>query len=135
MLNREQIVKQLTTFARDNGHALEELVVTHGAACVLLGIKDTTNDIDVTTSLSVWSHHIKLGQKPEEIGDGVMLLSATDTIDLHVGAPCPKYSNFDCEEGIYYHGFHQTLEDYRHLNRDKDKDIILQLESLTELPW
>lgn len=135
MLNRKQIISNITSFAAANGHALEDLLVTHGAACVLLGVKDTTNDIDVSTTLSAWTHHVKLGKKPEELADGVLLLSVTDTIDLHVGGPKPFYAIGVTDEGVHYTGFNQTLADYERLNRDKDKEILAVLRDSSDIPF
>lgn len=135
MLNRKQIIEHITAFATTNGHALEDLIVTHGGACVLLGVTLTTNDIDVTTTLPVWTHHIKMGKKPEELPDGVLLLSATDIIDLHIGNTRPIDEILTTEEGVCYTGFDQTLTDYQHLNRDKDKEIIAKLTEICDNPF
>lgn len=128
-MNKSELTNTLTTFALENNYSLNELVVTHGGACLLMELTDSTNDIDLSVSHDVWVDHIKRGFKPVQLTNDVWMISATDCIDIHVGMEDPISYNNITSDGIVHHGLSQTLLDYLRLDRAKDKLIISKLRS------
>ena len=128
MLNRNQLVTAVKAFAVKNNYPLEDIVVTHGGACLLMGHRETTNDIDVIVSQAIWESEHNKGLNPVSLGGHVFLISSTDVIDIHIGMSIPENTNRRSPEGIVYHGLQQTILDYEKLGRDKDLEIIKTLE-------
>lgn len=132
-MNKNEFVSKLTAFAIDNGYDLSDIVVSHGGSALLMGLRETTNDIDVAVSINVWNDFVAAGHPIAELGDGIQLIVATTDIDIHHGMPVPKRSNMVTEEGIHYHGMLQTLDDYVELGRDKDLVVIAQIKTVLGL--
>lgn len=128
MLNRNQLVTAVKAFAVKNNYPLEDIVVTHGGACLLMGHRETTNDIDVIVSQAIWESEHNKGLNPVSLGGQVFLISSTDVIDIHIGMSIPENINRRSPEGIVYHGLQQTILDYAKLGRDKDLAVIKTLE-------
>lgn len=128
MLNRNQLVAAVKTFAIENNYPLEDIVVTHGGACLLMGHREHTNDIDVIVSQAIWESEHDKGLNPVSLGGHVFLISSTDIIDIHIGMTIPEYTNRRSPEGIVYHGLQQTIVDYEKLGRDKDVAVIKALK-------
>ena len=128
MLNRNQLVAAVKAFATENNYSLDEIIVTHGGACVLMGHRETTNDIDIIVSKSIWESEHDKGLNPISLGGRVFMISSTDVIDIHIGMTTEKHVNQRTPEGIIYHGLRQTIIDYTKLGRDKDLEVIKSLE-------
>ena len=128
-MNKTELTNTLITFANANNYNLNELVVTHGGACVLMGLLDSTNDIDLVVSHDVWVDHIKRGFIPVQLSDDVWMISTTENIDIHVGMEDTISRNNITPDGIIHHSLSQTLLDYLQLIRAKDKLIISKLRS------
>lgn len=128
MLNRNQLVAELVKFASDNDYPLDEIVVTHGGACLIMGHRVTTNDIDVVVSQSIWERELAKGLNPISLGGRVFMISSTDVIDIHIGMSIIRHVNQRTPEGVVYHGLRQSIIDYIRLGRDKDIEVIKSLE-------
>lgn len=123
------ITDRITSFAKEYGYSLSDIVVTHGGACVLAGLRQSTNDIDVSVTRAIWVDQIRKNATPICLGDGVWKIECNYGIDLHISKDHVKYPNVVTDDGIVYRSIRQTLYDYEKLNRTKDSNIISILKT------
>ena len=105
--------------------------VSHGGSLLMLGLREITDDIDLTVDKSVWDKFIDMGFEVKTIPASenypeVRIITGTDEyVDVHMDAN----SQFElaCVDGIYYRDALSTLKDKLALNRDKDQEDILKL--------
>lgn len=130
MLTRNQFIEELVEFASSNSYNLNDIIVTHGGACLLMGLRETTGDIDVMVSIEIWHDQLRKGGVPVDLGKGIFLMSCTDNIDIHIGMSYDTLPDEYTTEGVRYHGLEQTLLDYKKLRRLKDVKVIRQIKEL-----
>ena len=131
MLTKDMFASELNSFVLENGYNPCDILVSHGGAMLLHGLRRHTSDIDIHVSADIWVDQcIKMGTPPVSLGNGVWLLTVTDTIDIHVGAPEPSITPHVHACGFRYNCLLQTLFDYKRLNRSKDSFAIHTLESM-----
>lgn len=128
-MNKVQFVNEVTTWAQTNGLEMSDLLVSHGGAMLLMGLRSETGDVDLHVTQAVWDKFVPNGS-PVELGDGVSLLSVTPHIDIHVGGFGSEQiaAASVSPEGIRYRSRSDTLEDYLKLNRSKDAASIKLLK-------
>ncbi len=121
MFDRNQILTILRQYAFDPN----EYLVISGAALVLLRVKETTRDIDISVTKSYFRYLLTHYSCTLErvLPDGNCLYYIDNTINFGSNLYSPS---FDLIEGIPV----QKLEDVKklkqYLNREKDqKDIVL----------
>ena len=126
-MNRQEFVQKLLAYASSNDYSMSDIVVTHGGACLMMGLRQETGDIDVMVAHDIWVDSIKQNMAPVDLTGGVWLISATPDIDIHVGMDEGVHPIVVSPEGVHYHGLEQTLLDYQKLNRPKDQTVIAGL--------
>ena len=116
-----------------HGLSIDDVSVSHGGSMLLLGLIETTDDIDLTVSSEIFNgfdnghHEVKL------LGDNRYLIKVGKRVDIHTSELHPaqlqsclvKHPN-----GIWYRNAQQTLIDYLALGRDKDQAKIQSLFKL-----
>lgn len=131
MLTKDMFIEELNSFVLENGYNPNDILISHGGAMLLHGLRRHTSDIDIHVSPDIWVDQcIKLNRPGISLGDGVWLLSVTDTIDMHIGSKKPVMSPYVHACGVQYNCLLQTLFDYKRLNRAKDRTAIYTLESM-----
>lgn len=122
-------ISKLIQFAENNKISLDDLHVSHGGSMLMLGLINSTRDIDVTVKPEIFANFEKKGFYKKPIGNNRYLMSITPEIDIHLD------DNPDCwmdlvqhHSGIKYRNAVATLKDYRKMNRPKDQERILILE-------
>lgn len=128
-MDKIALQNQLTKWANTNGYSLNDMIVSHGGACVLHGLRTETNDIDLHVSSAIWLVEMAKGNKVYNLDGGTLLMNVEDNLDIHVGGTSAwKNSTFDTElckdTGIRYSTQRKLLLQYRELNRAKDQVII-----------
>lgn len=133
-MNREEFVNILSDWLDKNEIDSTEVHVSHGGSMLILGLRDTTEDIDLTVSQAVWNKLKDMGYKtkimPPYKGEKEWeLMPVNEYIDVHL-----IDSNFNGSladyNGIYYRDAKTTLEDKLLLNRNKDQEDIKKLISI-----
>jgi hypothetical protein len=119
MLYKEDIIKIL----KDMDLPLSEYWITSGAALVIHGVKETTNDIDLGCNTSLVEHFIKKRCNYRVVEDNSRIVQVNDTIEI--------LENWFVDEIVFIDGLPVgSLESIRkqkaELGREKDiKDIRL----------
>lgn len=108
-----------------------DIVVSHGGAMVMHGLRPHTDDIDVSVNSDDWNHFIDRGFEVKVLPpcgdlDEVKLIAVTDEMDVHLYNESPR--TLVEIEGVMCTDLAQTLRDKLALNREKDKKDILALE-------
>ena len=132
-MNLTQFFCHLTQWVHSHGLTLDDVSVSHGGSLLLLGLIETTDDIDLTVSLEVFNKFDNGRYEVKSIGDNRYLIKVGKRVDVHVSEIHPlqlqsclvKHPN-----GIWYRNAQQTLIDYLALNREKDQ---LKIQSLVKL--
>ena len=126
MLDKKMILDVLNNYNLDK----TKYIVISGAAMVLLGIKDTTNDIDIATTKEYYDYLLNNYNCKLE-------LKNMNNINVHYIDDIINFSydffTTDCiiKNGIPVQKIEDLIELKRLLNRDKDKkDIELILSFL-----
>lgn len=128
-----EFIGELLTWVAENGLNINDVHVSHGGTCMLLGLKESTDDIDLTVSAEIFEAYKAKGFKETQLKDNRSLIAVTDHIDIHVIEP---WVNEDClrlhASGIWYRDAVQTIRDYEYLNREKDQIVIQKLTALLQ---
>lgn len=137
-MDKVKLQKQLLKWLNKRGYTTSDVIVSHGGAMVLEGVRDDTRDIDLTVSPHVWVEETRRNRNsPIAIGGGVWLLNVADNIDIHIGGDCifntdKQVLNICDETDIQYYNMNKTYQQYMKLNRRKDKKTLKQLrETIT----
>lgn len=133
-MNKAQLISKLKAWATDEDVSLIEIHVSHGGSLLMLGLRDETDDIDLTVSKRVWDRLIDAGHQVQRIPPSatypeVNLISVTDDIDVHLIDPSQGVS-LDVFDGVWYRDARNTLADKMRLNRPKDQKDIEALKKL-----
>lgn len=128
-MNKQELVSTLKEFAKLHNYPLKDMIISHGGACVLLGVRDHTNDIDIYVSREIWSDHISRRFKPIVKPDGIASIQATDKISIRLGVGFMSYTQLEYD-GITHQSARQTLLEYIILNRVKDRKSVNLLTKL-----
>ena len=111
-MNKQEFVETLKSWFEENSVNPSDTYVSHGGALLLIGLRDKTEDIDLTVTREVWEKFESTGLYPVvNLGGGTYLMSVTDVIDIHI---CNRvYSRLVETRGIQHPTFEETLEDYQ----------------------
>ena len=121
-MKKEYILSALDKYLQED----TEFVVISGAALVIQGIKEITNDIDIAVSKNLYQKLLdKYTCVFEKNVDNYLVWIIDDTINFSI-------HYYDEVEYIYYDGYKvQTLDSIlelkKNLNRDKDKIDIAKI--------
>lgn len=129
-----EIIAKVNEFSVAYEIPKEDLVVTHGAALVLLGVNEEANDVDITVPPEVFQRFVENGFNPIPTIPTRMLINATVDIDIHddIIENTPK-ELLSCQ-GVYFTNVFRTFHDYVRLGREKDKEKIDKLTKLLTTP-
>ena len=128
-MDKQQFIKTLLTWLDENDIESHKVHVSHGGSMLMMGLKDSTNDVDLTVSFDVFERFAKEPYPTKNLGNGRYLIQVTDNIDIHCMERdiSPEHIVKD-ESGVYYRDAQTTLDDYVKLNRPKDKEKFGILE-------
>ena len=123
-LDEKEIIKQLVEFEYKFDIQRTEYHISHGAALVLMRLKHSTEDIDLTfEDNNKFNTFRNKGYYEKLLSHGTTLISITDIIDIH-DQPVDKISNDDIlltNEGFRYTSPQVILKEKLKLNREKDQ--------------
>lgn len=136
-MNKAEFIAHILEWTKKDNIPLSDIHVSHGGSLLLLGLKEETNDIDVTVPHYLYRDYLKeLGEdKQKRLGFNCFLLPITNLIDIHVKEDDKTWENLLTDEnGIQYRGAERTIYDYEQLKRPKDEEKIKLLKnSLKEI--
>ena len=131
-MNKLQFIATLKEWANANQIDLRECHVSHGGSMLMLGLRESTEDIDLTVSKAIWDRLVGEGYQVHRLppkGDHpeIHIINVTDVIDAHM-----RDLNYGIalveSDGILYRDAHTTLSDKVRLNRTKDQADIEALK-------
>ena len=136
-MNKAEFIAHILEWTKKDNIPLSDFHVSHGGSLLMLGLKEETNDIDVTVPHYLYRDYLKeLGEgKQKRLGFNRFLLPITRLIDIHVKEDDKAWDNLLIDEnGIQYRGVERTIYDYEQLKRPKDEEKIKLLKnSLKEI--
>ena len=127
MLNRKQLIEAYFKGCKKINLPPERVVVGAGGVCVLLGIRESTNDIDVDVVESDFNKLLKVGYKSHQIADDYVVLEVTEHMDVH---GVDEIVDTVVIEGVTCYSVKSVLDFKLKLNREKDKADIEALKKL-----
>ena len=131
LMNRSQLISKVTKWANKEGHSLKRMVLTHGGATVLQGLRHSTNDVDIDVDQAIWAGYLARGFVPYPIHDGTVVMTVEDGISIRFGwSPPISKDKVDLMSGVAYRSIKDTHRAYLELNRAKDAAIIKHLTEL-----
>lgn len=120
-MNLMKIIAVVDEFAINYEIAKGDILVTHGAAMVLLGLADTANDVDITVPQHVFDRFVENGFTPIPTTPFRMLINATEYVDIHTDIYETSPEDIFTCNGVQFTNMKRTYEDYKRLNREKDQ--------------
>lgn len=128
-MRKQDIINEVTKFTCKHANSLNDVIVSHGGACVLHGVMRDTKDIDLYVTDEIWEKHVSLGFVPILKNDGVLSIQATSDISIRTG--CKEvWSDALKEQNILYQSAQQTIFEYIRLQRKKDYKKIANLQKI-----
>lgn len=138
-MNKEKVKEHYNALVATLGELPHNVLLSAGSALVMMGIRESTNDLDVDVLPGVlkWASHGRGFIEEENVSPRVKF---SDHIDLH---ELDENTGRVCIEGVYLYSPHALLIQKRHLahipnrppiKREQDLMEIVQLESLVRSP-
>lgn len=129
MLNKEQYINWLNDFYVKFNVNPKECHVSHGGSMLMLGLRELTDDIDLTVSDSIWKMLLGMGYTYKVIPTtnqypSIKIMQIDEYIDVHLDDRDLNGEDFLYEKNIYYRNAKITLVDKLKLNRTKDQNDI-----------
>lgn len=129
MLNKEQYINWLNDFYVKFNIDPKECHVSHGGSMLMLGLRELTDDIDLTVSDSVWEMLLGMGYTYKVVPalnqyPSIKIMQIDENIDVHLDDRDLNGEDFLYEKNIYYRNAKITLVDKLKLNRTKDQNDI-----------
>ena len=121
----------LTQWASVHGLTFDDFSVSHGGSMLLMGLIDSTMDIDLTVNQELFDRFDNGDHRRVEIPNGRYYLQVGKRVTLHtseIPALQLVQSLIKHPNGIWYLNEEQTLLDYQALNRPSDKEKIKLLK-------
>ena len=129
-MKQQAFIEHLLNWVSENNLNIDDVHVSHGGTCILLGLKENTDDIDLTVTDEVYTKFKAKGLVEVPLKDNRSLLKVNSMIDIHVVEPWVNTST--ClkkhDSGIWYRDVEQTIRDYEYLNREKDQLMVKKLQ-------
>lgn len=130
-LNLTTFYSHLVWWGSTHGLTLDDFSVSHGGSLLLLGLTDSTNDIDLTVDQELFDRFDNGKYRKVELSNGRYLLQVGRRITLHT-CEIPSLQLAQClvkhPNGIWFRNQEQTLLDYQALKRPQDKEKIKLLQ-------
>lgn len=132
-LNLQKFYSHLMQWLSCHGLSIDDVSVSHGGSMLLLGLIETTDDIDLTVSSEIFNGFDNGNHEIRPLENNRYLIKVGKRVDIHTSELHPlqlqsclvKHPN-----GIWYRNAQQTLIDYLTLGRDKDQEKIQSLLKL-----
>ena len=133
-MNKELFMKLLNRWFVEMVIEPKDCHVSHGGAMLMHGLRESTQDIDLTVNKRVWDKFVELGFEVKVLPDcglvkGISLISVTEYIDIHL-SDVDYSGKLLLENNIYFRDLNTTLNDKILLGRKKDEKDIILLKSL-----
>lgn len=133
-MNKELFMKLLNRWFVEMEIEAKDCHVSHGGAMLMHGLRESTQDIDLTVNKRVWDKFVELGFEVKNLPDcglvkGISLISVTENIDIHL-SDVDYSGKLLLENNIYFRDLNTTLNDKILLGRKKDEKDIILLKSL-----
>lgn len=124
-MNKQELVSHYHAFCAAHGLRRRDVVVGAGGTCLLVGIRQSTADIDVTVPVPVMLRFIKAGASFHYFGE-TLVVEGDELVDLHAKTAEVEVVEID---GVWCESPRATLEFKRRLNRPKDQADIVGLQA------
>lgn len=134
-MNKQQVITEYQKLVSELGELPHHVVLSAGAALVMMGIRKDTDDLDVDVQPGVYKWAAL--SKPTVVEDNISpRVKWADKVDLHEFS---ENTGIVCIEGVWVYSPGEMLNQKRHLasipnrafgKREKDLIEIVQLESL-----
>lgn len=137
-MDKTELIKKLKAFEKEFGLNSDDYHLVHGGALLLLGLKLTTNDIDIVIDTKeVLDKLNKEGREVIELPNGKTIIYLTDDIEICGELEFTHSRDIVKREGIRLTNVKRILEDKKLLNRNKDQYWIkvLQLYLTCQKAW
>lgn len=131
-MNKQTFISKYTSWLSATGYTSDECHVSHGGSMLMMGLREETDDIDVTVTQAIWDDLIDKGYTVKVLpANGlcteVSIISVTENIDVHV-LDWDWDGRLVLDAGIWYRDAETTLEDKIKLSREKDMADIQKLK-------
>ena len=125
-MKKANIVEKYNAFIGSYGITPQEFVLSAGGTCVMLGLREQTQGMDMDVSAELF-YMLKHTQRYRTIKlEDTEALHWNEHIKLHVGKPGPT----QVIDGVCCFSVLRLLEQKRKLNRPKDRTDIAALMKL-----
>lgn len=134
-MNKRDILKDYNLFLNKFNLKPEEFVLSSGGACVMHGVREETNDMDMAVSPEFFNSLLKLHKYGTHTFKGwfdepQLSLEYNERIDLHRGDL--STSTTVMIEGVCCYSLDTLLRQKSKMNRNKDQSDIARLKELIE---
>ena len=134
MLTKTDIIKHLNAFFAEHDIDPNDCYISHGGSMTMLGLRETTSDIDLTVNEKAWVKLMQCGYSYlalPAIGNypSVKISAITPVIDAHLENKVIDSESLREEEKVRYRDAKSTLIDKLDMNREKDQNDIALLRS------
>ncbi len=121
MYNKEELISKAKEIKTRYNASF--VILVHGSAEVLHGIKELTNDLDVSGDFKGFENI-----EPSLYGPPYDLwFLEEEDVDIGVVEVLPN-NIILVEDGVYYTTIEQLIEDKKKLGREKDKEALVRIE-------
>lgn len=126
-MEKNKIIKEYLSFIKKYKIPTEDFVLCAGGACVMYGIREDTEDMDMDVSRIIFEEFKNTNKYKIEYFGSTAILRYNDNIDLHV-----RVGNYKTRivEGVCCYSPKDLLIQKLHLNRPKDQNDIFALQEL-----
>lgn len=126
-MNKLEIMNQYESFLSANKHIKrEDFVISAGGACVVLGIRDNTEDMDMGIPVKDYNKFLHDSKYHKHDFMGTTVVEYNEFIDLHPAEDGETVS----VNGVTCFSPKRLLEQKMRLNRPKDQNDIVALKKL-----
>lgn len=129
-MNKNELINEVSCFIVMNDYDPNSITVTHGGAMVLLGRRETTNDIDMNVSEDIFEAEMVKGGKVTHHKDGIKRIQTTPIISIQVGWEKTDFKRREQLGGWWCMGERELYQEYKKLNRDKDQETLVKLSAI-----
>lgn len=136
-MNKNDIVKHYNQFLKDNHIKAKDFIISAGGACVMHGIRNETNDMDMAVPEELFNKLLKSGKYKTHTFTGWFSdlrtsIEYNEYIDLHIGDIVVKKENQDIVfiDGVCCYSAETLLKQKIKMNRPKDQEDIIKLKEI-----
>lgn len=128
-MNRNDFIKEYKKFIHETGLAVKDCIVGAGGSCLLMGLRTTTSDIDMSVPLTFFNkckHSGKYEVKTFPARPGVPsteVIPYNDVVDIHI----PDNKKTTIIDGVCSWTPEEVYKFKTKMNRPKDQADIIAL--------